>query len=195
MSDKQDKDAKPAKGKGMLVKAVLGVVLVAAGGGGTFALVQSGVVGGGKEHVREDNQPKLVRKGEEDPFAPKAEGKEGEAPADIDGEGGSEFRTSYYNFTEDFTSNLKNSSALVQISIACSTRRDGRVLMWVRKHELAIRSEILVVLADTPEEDAFTPEGKQRLEKRLTAAINKVLTETEGFGGVDAVYFKSFLVQ
>ena len=61
MSDKQDKDAKPAKGKGMLVKAVLGVVLVAAGGGGTFALVQSGVVGGGKKHVREDNQPKLVR--------------------------------------------------------------------------------------------------------------------------------------
>ncbi|HQN55196.1 MAG TPA: flagellar basal body-associated FliL family protein [Novosphingobium sp.] len=195
MSDKQDKDAKPAKGKGMLVKAVLGVVLVAAGGGGTFALVQSGVVGGGKEHVREDNQPKLVRKGEEDPFAPKAEGKEGEAPADIDGEGGSEFRTSYYNFTEDFTSNLKNSSALVQVSIACSTRRDGRVLMWVRKHELAIRSEILVVLADTPEEDAFTPEGKERLQKRLAGAINKVLTQTEGFGGVDAVYFKSFLVQ
>ncbi|HOA49771.1 MAG TPA: flagellar basal body-associated FliL family protein [Novosphingobium sp.] len=195
MSDKQDKDAKPAKGKGMLVKAVLGVVLVAAGGGGTFALVQSGVVGGGKKHVREDNQPKLVRKGEEDPFAPKAEGKEGEAPADIDGEGGSEFRTSYYNFTEDFTSNLKNSSALVQISIACSTRRDGRVLMWVRKHELAIRSEILVVLADTPEEDAFTPEGKERLQKRLAGAINKVLTQTEGFGGVDAVYFKSFLVQ
>ena len=195
MSDKQDKGAKPAKGKGMLVKAVLGVVLVAAGGGGTFALVQSGVVGGGKEHVREDNQPKLVRKGEEDPFAPKAEGKEGEAPADIDGEGGSEFRTSYYNFTEDFTSNLKNSSALVQISIACSTRRDGRVLMWVRKHELAIRSEILVVLADTPEEDAFTPEGKERLQKRLAGAINKVLTQTEGFGGVDAVYFKSFLVQ
>jgi flagellar FliL protein len=179
----------------MLVKAVLGVVLVAAGGGGTFALVQSGVVGGGKEHVREDNQPKLVRKGEEDPFAPKAEGKEGEAPADIDGEGGSEFRTSYYNFTEDFTSNLKNSSALVQVSIACSTRRDGRVLMWVRKHELAIRSEILVVLADTPEEDAFTPEGKERLQKRLAGAINKVLTQTEGFGGVDAVYFKSFLVQ
>jgi len=195
MSDKQDKDAKPAKGKGMLVKAVLGVVLVAAGGGGTFALVQSGVVGGGKKHVREDNQPKLVRKGEEDPYAPKAEGKEGEAPADIDGEGGSEFRTSYYNFTEDFTSNLKNSSALVQISIACSTRRDGRVLMWVRKHELAIRSEILVVLADTPEEDAFTPEGKERLQKRLAGAINKVLTQTEGFGGVDAVYFKSFLVQ
>ncbi len=196
MSDKKDKEAKPAKGKGMLVKVVLGVVLVGAGGGGTFALVQSGMIGGGKEHAKEDNTPKLVRKGEEDPYAPKSESKEGEgAGGEIDGEGGSEYRTSYYNFAEDFTSNLKNSSALVQISIACSTRRDGRVLMWLKKHELAIRSEILVVLADTPEEDAFTPEGKERLQKRLTGAINKVLTETEGFGGVDAVYFKSFLVQ
>ena len=195
MSDKSEKAAKPKKGKGILVKALLGVVLVAAGGGGTFALVQSGMIGGGHAEPKEDNTPKLVRKGEEDPFAPKAEGKEGEGPAEVEGDGGSEYRTSYFSFSDDFTSNLKNSSALVQISLACSTRRDGRVLMWLKKHELAIRSEVLVVLADTPEEDAFTPEGKQRLEKRLTAAINKVLTETEGFGGVDAVYFKSFLVQ
>ncbi len=67
--------------------------------------------------------------------------------------------------------------------------------MWLKKHELAIRSAVLVVLADTPEEDVFTPEGKERLQKRLTAAINQVLTDTEGFGGVDKVYFKSFLVQ
>ncbi len=33
------------------------------------------------------------------------------------------------------------------------------------------------------------------LQKRLTAAINKVLTQTEGFGGVDSVYFKSFIIQ
>jgi flagellar FliL protein len=29
----------------------------------------------------------------------------------------------------------------------------------------------------------------------MTAAINKVLTDAEGFGGVDAVYFKTFIVQ
>lgn len=195
MSSKPEKPAKAKKGKGILVGAVAGVVLVAAGGGATFALVQSGMIGGGHAEPKEDNTPKLVRKGEEDPFAPKTEAKEGEGVAEVEGDGGSEYRTSYFSFTEDFTSNLKNSSALVQISLACSTRRDGRVLMWLKKHELAIRSEVLVVLADTPEEDAFTPEGKQRLEKRLTAAINKVLTQTEGFGGVDAVYFKSFLVQ
>ncbi len=197
MSDKKDKDAKPKKGKGMLVKLVAGLVLVGAGGGGTFALVKSGMIGGGESHAKEDNKPKLIRKGEEDPYAPKGEGKEGEGEgaAEVEGDGGSEYKTSYYNFAEDFTSNLKNSSSLVQISLACSTRRDGRVLLWLKKHELAIRSQILVVLADTPEEDAFTPDGKQRLQKRLTDAINKVLTDTEGFGGVDAVYFKSFLVQ
>ncbi len=197
MSDKSETEAKPKKGKGLIVKLVMGLVLIGAGGGGTFALVQTGMIGGhGAEKKKEDNAPKLVRKGEEDPYAPKSEGKEGEgAAADVDGEGGSEYRTSYYNFTEDFTSNLKNSSALVQISLACSTRRDGRVLMWLKKHELAIRSELLVVLADTPEEQVYTPEGKVLLQKRMTAAINKVLTANEGFGGVDAVYFKSFLVQ
>ena len=189
MSDKTG-TAKPKKGKQLLIKLVGGIVLIAAGGGGTFAVVQSGMLGGShKAEKKETNEPKLVRKGEEDPYAPKAEGKEGEGAAAVDGEGGSEFRTNYYNFTEDFTSNLRNSTGLVQVSLACSTRRDGRVLMWLKKHELAIRSEILVVIADTPEEDVYSPEGKQHLQQRLTAAINKVLVANEGFGGVDAVYF------
>ena len=195
-SDKKPTDdATPKKGKGLIVKLVLGLVLVGAGGGGAFALMQSGMIAGG-EHKKEDNRPKLIRKGEEDPYAPKAEGgKEGAGVPDIDGEGGSEYRTSYYSFAEDFTSNLKNSDGLIQISLAASTRRDGRVLMWLKKHELAVRSAMLGVLADTPEEDAYNIDGKQRLQKRLTAAINKVLTDTEGFGGIDNVYFKSFLVQ
>lgn len=197
MNDTVEAEAKPKKkGKGLVFKLLVGVVLIGAGGGGTFALVQSGMIGeGAGEKKKEKDEPKLVRKGEEDPYAPKTEAKEGDGAPEVEGEGGSKYRTSYYNFTEDFTSNLRNSSALVQISLACSTRRDGRVLMWLKKHELAIRSEILVVLADTPEEDAFTPEGKQRLQKRMAETINQVLTQTEGFGGVDQVYFKSFLVQ
>lgn len=199
-SDKtKDKDAKPKKGKGMMMKVLLGLGLIGAGGGGVFGLVQSGMIGGGHgEAKKEDNHPRLIKKGEDDPYAPKAEGgKEGESAggAEIDGEGGSLYRTAYYSFTDEFTSNLKDSQGLVQVSLAASTRRDGRVLMWMKKHELAIRSAMLAELAETPEEDVYTVEGKGRLEKRLTAAINKVLTETEGFGGVDAIYFKSFLVQ
>ena len=199
MNDKPEGEAAPPKkkGKSLLIKLTLGLVLIGASGGGTFMAVKAGMLGGehSADKPKEKDEPKLVKKGEEDPYAPTVTAKEGEGPAEVEGEGGSEFKTSYYNFSDDFTSNLKNSTALVQISLACSTRRDGRVLMWLKKHELAIRSTVLVVRADTPEEDAFTPEGKVRLAKRLTDAINKVLTDTEGFGGVDRVYFKGFLVQ
>jgi len=196
MSDKAEKDAKPKKGKGLLVKAIAGIVLLGAGGGGVFGLMATGVIGGGGHEEKEDNKPKLVRKGEEDPYAPKGEGdKKGEGAPEVEGEGGSEYRTSYYSFEEDFTSNLRNSDALVQFSLAASTRRDGRVLIWMKKHELAIRSAILTVIADTPEEDVYTIPGKDKLQKRLTAAINQVLTETEGFGGIDQVYFRAFIIQ
>ena len=67
--------------------------------------------------------------------------------------------------------------------------------MWIKKHELAIRSGMLTVLADTPEEDVYTLEGKTRLQKRLAAAINDVLVKNEGFGGIDNVYFKTFIIQ
>ncbi len=69
------------------------------------------------------------------------------------------------------------------------------MVLWLKKHELAIRSAMLAVLADTSDDSIQTPQGKEALQRRLTAAINKVLTETEGFGGVDAVYFKNFITQ
>jgi len=194
MSDAPKSDDKPKKGKGMMMKVMIGVALIGAGGGGAYGMMAAGLLGGG-EHEKEDNSPKLVLKGEEDPYAPKGEEKEGEGGAEVHGEGGSKYQTSYFTFSEDFTSNLRNSEALIQVSIACSTRRDGRVLMWLKKHELAIRSAMLGVLADTPEEDVYSMEGKQRLQKRLTAAINQVLTANEGFGGIDDVYFKSLIIQ
>jgi len=197
MSDKSEKKDKPkGKGKGMLMKVLLPVVLLGVGGGGVFGLMQAGVIGGGKAEAKEDNNPKLIRKGEVDPYAPKKEGKDDEAAGeDVHGDGGSEFRTVYYSFDGDFTSNLKDSSSLIQVSLAASTRRDGRVLLWLKEHELAIRSALLNILADTTENEITSIDGKERLQKRLTAAINKVLTDEEGFGGVDDVYFRSFIIQ
>jgi flagellar FliL protein len=192
MSDKSAKEGK-SKVKGKLGLILGAVGLLAVGGGGTFGLVQAGVIGGG-HGAKEDNTPKLIRKGEVDPYAPVSDKKD-EGLVEVDGEGGDEYRTAYFTFGEEFTSNLKASDAMVQVALACSTRRDGRVLMWLKKHELAIRSQLLAILADTPEENVYSMAGKEHLQKRMTAAINEVLTRKEGFGGVDAVYFRSFIVQ
>ena len=198
MSDKKDKDAKPAKkrGSGMMIKIGGAVALLGIGGGGVFGLVTTGLIGGsGKTAIKEDKNPKLVRKGETDAFAPATKEGEGEGGKAVEGEGGSEYRTLYFSFSDDFTSNLKGTSALVQMAIACSTHRDYRVVLWLKKHELPIRSAMLAVLADTAEEDVQTPKGKEALQRRLTQTINKVLTDSEGFGGVDSVYYKNFIIQ
>lgn len=197
MSDKKDKDAKPKrKGGGMMIKVLAAVALLGLGGGGVFALVMTGVIGGGgKVAAKPDNRPKLVHKGETDPFAPAAkEGDAGDAKG-AEGDGGTQYHTLYFSFSEEFTSNLKGTDALVQASIACSTHRDYRVILWLKKHELALRSAMLAVLADTDAAAAETPQGKEALQRRLVQAMNTVLTQSEGFGGVDAVYFKSFIIQ
>ncbi len=189
MSKSKDKDTE-AKPKGGKMKLVIGaLVVLAVGAGGAYGAMATGLIGGSGDHG--PDVPQLVAKGAADPYATGEE----EAAAVAHGDGGSEYRTAYYIFEEGFTSNLKDSPGLVQVSIAASTRHDGRVIQWLQLHELAIRSAILVELANTVEDDVYTVEGKERLQQRLAAAMNTVLEEQEGFGGVDAVYFQSFLVQ
>lgn len=196
--EKADKDVedggKSGKGKGGMIKIIIGaVLLLGLGAGGAYGAFAMGMFG--ETGHDEPDTPKLVMKGEEDPYPlPGAEKKKDETPP-VYGDGGSKYRTVYYSFEETFTSNLADSPGLVQVELAVSTRRDGRVLQWVHNHELAIRSAILTELAATPEAEIYDPGGKDRLAKRLTAAINAVLVENEGFGGIDAVHFRGFLVQ
>jgi flagellar FliL protein len=182
-------EEKPRSGR---MKIVLGaLLLLAVGAGGAYGAVAAGVLGSAHEGESEPDVPQLVAKDGEDPYSAAGE----EAAPIVHGEGGSEYRTAYFVFEEGFTSNLKDTPGLVQVSIAASTRHDGRVIQWLELHELAIRSAILVELADTVEDDVYTVDGKDRLKQRLAAAINRVLEEQEGFGGVEAVHFQTFLVQ
>lgn len=195
MSDDQSTTDPKTKKKGGFIKAVLlGIVLLGAGGGGTYAAFASGLLGQHAEKA-EDMQPKLVLKGMEDPFPYADDGKDKNKVEIVHGTGGSKYRTAYYNFGEEFTSNLADGSALIQISLAASTHHDGRVLMWLHEHETALRSRVLVELASTDEAELMGVAGKQQLQKRLAAAINEVLEEREGFGGVANVYFRSLIIQ
>lgn len=194
MPNENDPQEPVAKRKGGKLKlALFAFVLLGAGGGGTYAAFASGMLNAHPAE-EEDPNPKLVLKGDEDPYP--VIGKDAEKDtAIVYGVGGGEYRTAYYDFTEEFTSNLADSGALVQISLAASTHYDGRVLMWLEEHETALRSRILAELAATGEAELASIHGKEELQKRLTKAINETLEEREGFGGVDSVYFRSFIVQ
>ena len=189
--DAENTDDAPKKKGGFMKFMIFGVLLLGMGGGGTYAAFATGVIGGGEE--KEDTGPEYVLKGEEDPYAVKGEKDEGVKV--VHGSGGSKYRTAYYEFQEDFTSNLAGGANLVQISLAASTQKDGRVLMWAHDHELAIRSRILTELASTGIDDISSAEGKTKLQQRLADAINEELVAHEGFGGVDNVYFRSLIVQ
>lgn len=194
MSKKDDDNGDPAKsGKSSLVKiAIGGIALLGLGAGGAYGAFAAGLIGAAEED--ENAAPAFVLKGQSDPYALPTDGKDSGFSV-VHGNGGSKYRTAYYSFADNFTANLSDSPALVQVDLAVSTQRDGRVLMWVKTHELAIRSAVLTQLAATTEADAYSADGKAELAARLTDAINAVIKEQEGFGGVDAVHFKGFLVQ
>jgi len=194
--DAETTDDAPKKKKGGFFKMLMiGVVLLGAGGGGTYAAFATGMIGGGEHEEKEDKGPEYVLKGEEDPYAVKGEHDKEGGGKSVHGSGGSKYRTAYYEFHEEFTSNLADGASLIQVSLAASTHKDGRVLMWMADHELAIRSRILVELASTDIGDVATAEGKLKLQKRLTKAINEELISHEGFGGIDNVYFRSLIIQ
>jgi flagellar FliL protein len=178
---------------GMLKMVIFAVLLLGIGAGGAYGAFAAGLIG--EQGPSGPDFPEFVRKGEGEPYALPENSATSDPAGIVHGEGGSEYRTAYYSFDESFTSNLADSPGLIQVDIAVSTRRDGRVLLWVQNHELAIRSAILAQLAATPEGPIYTVEGKDELSERLTVAINQVLEENEGFGGIDSVHFKGFLVQ
>ena len=197
MSD--DKAAAAPKKKGGMMKLImLGLVAVIVIGGGTTGGLWAAGLLGGAHAAAEPPGPKLVPK-EEQKRAGSGEGGEGHAAAGgskpPSGAGGDQYASNYYTMEKDFTSNLQGSVHYVQVGIALSTPYDDSVIENVKTNEIAVRSAILMTLGDTPEEDVTTAAGKQKLQARLVQAINGVLKQKEGFGGVSNVYFTNFVVQ
>jgi len=198
MSDDKTADAPKKKGGGMKLAVIaLGAVLVTAGGtvGGLYA---TGMLGGARA-AAEERGPKLVPKSEQKrPGAGGEGGKEGATATGNkppSGVGGDQYASNYYTLDKDFTSNLQNSVHYIQVGIAVSTPYDDSVIENLKTNEIAVRSAVLLALGDTTEDEVFTGEGKTRLQQRLVVAINQVLKQKEGFGGISNVYFTNFVVQ
>ena len=166
--------AAPAKKGGtkkLLMIALGAIVLVGGGAGGAIYASQAGLIGGGKADDPHADKPKLVTR-----------------------EDGSREAT-YFEIEKNFTSNLADADGFMQLSLGVSTYYDSRVLDNIKRHEVPIRSAVLMTLGDQSVDVIASPQGKKQLQKALKDSINRVLQEKEGFGGVDDVYFTSFVIQ
>lgn len=196
MSDKTKAEKPPKKGKLKMILLGLVGLLVIGGGGAAAGFFIAGQSAGA--HAPDPDMPQLVpREGAEDEGAPPAPPGNGESRA-----GGGEARidptrytATYHSIEAPFTSNLADSAAFVQLSIGVSTYYDTRVIDAVKAHEPAIRSAVLMQLSAADEAIVATPAGREQLQRDLTQVINRVLRERTGFGGIDNVYFTSFVVQ
>lgn len=199
MSDLLDEEStvptkKKKKGKKMLFLLV-GLVLVGGGTAGGLYAAGVGPFAHPGEAIAAMTGPRLVPKSEQKRIG-LGTGEGGGAGASKPGStGGERYASNYYAMEKEFTANLQDSVHFVQVGIAVSTPYDDTVIENIKTNEIAVRSAVLLALSDTSEEQVFSTDGKKQLQARLTKAINDVLKEKEGFGGVGNVYFTNFIVQ
>ena len=105
------------------------------------------------------------------------------------------FKTTYIPLEGNFTSNLRGGDNFVQIGLGLSTFYDDHVKENVERNMMAIRSAMILTLSEADPVEITTLSGKEALKEALKNAINRVLTNREGFGGIDDVYFTSFVTQ
>lgn len=215
---------KKKKGGGMKMILLLAGGLIIGGAGTAGGLYAAGFFSPKAEGPKEDpNKPVLVLAGEDAQAVATAHGWAGEGKSG-GGEGGGHegggeshaasgahapgkgidlptpsnpaaYQATYFQMTAPFTSNMSDTDAFAQISVAVSTYYDYRVIAAIKTHEMPIRSQVLMMLATQPQEVLDTPQGKQTLQKKIRDIINDILKQKTGYGGVDNVYFTNFVIQ
>ncbi len=188
----------PKKGKGKLILGGMGALALTGGGVAAGFYVSSDTV------PQEDaNRPKLVERSDEAPPVA-AEGEAKDAPlkvgtvavkddrAKVDSK---KFEITYVPIEQNFTANLADGAGFVQAGLSLATYYDGKVIANIQRQTVPIRSAVLMVLSEQDAAVLSTAQGKQLLQRHLTQAINQVLRDKEGFGGVENVYFTNLVIQ
>lgn len=105
------------------------------------------------------------------------------------------FVYNYKEMTRDLLANLDNSRKVMQLQVAFMTHYDERVFKNIDRHEFAIRSKIMDIMRQTKEAELSKPKFREELAERIRLEVNALLESYEDFGGIEGVYFTSFVVQ
>ncbi len=185
------------KKKGGLVKillfVIIGILLIAISIGAT--LFVTGAFDAKPVVVDENgnvvNQQAAAEGGEEvDPNAPKPLTKVAKELPE-----GQKFDQLYNEMERKFTVNLSGSKQFCQFTMGFMTHYDQRVVDNVYKHELALRSAIIMEVSTYSKDQLSTVADKQTLANAIKSRMNLVLIGYEDFGGIEEVFFTEFVIQ
>jgi flagellar FliL protein len=120
-----------------------------------------------------------------------------EAPSKIKKEApeATRFEKNYLQLEKELMTNITGSKKVMVVQVALMTHYDSRVFDNVKKHEFALRSAMLDVMRQTTEADVGKPDFRKDLAAKLKDVLNELLEKFEDFGGVEDVFFTSFVMQ
>lgn len=191
--------AAPSK-RGMLIPIIAAVVVsggVAAGAvyfltakKAAAPAAEEGGKGGGEHESASEEKGKGEGHGES-----KSESKS-EGKGEEKGEGGKKGGATYFPMTPAFVVNLSDadSSRFLQIDMEVLAK-NVEAADAVKLHTPQIRNSVLMLLSQQKFHDIDTREGKEALQAKVLAEIQRILTAETGKPGVEAVYFTSFVMQ
>ena len=120
-----------------------------------------------------------------------------EAPSKIKKEApeATRFEKNYMQLDKELMTNITGSKKVMVVQIALMTHYDNRVFDNVKKHEFALRSAMLDVMRQSTEADINKPDFRKDLAAKLKDTMNELLENYEDFGGIEDVFFTSFVMQ
>jgi flagellar FliL protein len=120
-----------------------------------------------------------------------------EAPSKIKKEApeATRFEKNYMQMDKELMTNITGSKKVMVVQIALMTHYDNRVFDNVKKHEFALRSAMLDVMRQSTEADINKPDFRKELAVKLKDTMNELLENYEDFGGIEDVFFTSFVMQ
>lgn len=159
--------AAPAKKSNKLLYIAIVLLLAGAGGGGYWYFMQGGAAG-------HDEHGKAAANA---------------APA-------GKAAAIYLPLQPAFVVNLEDSEALryLQVDLEIMSR-NPKAIEDAKTHMPRIRNSLLLLFGQQHAFDLSSRPGKEALQAKALAEIQRVLKEETGSPGIEAVYFSSFVIQ
>ena len=105
------------------------------------------------------------------------------------------FEQSYFQLPKPLVANIANSRKVMQATVAIMTHYDEQVIANVEKHQIALRSAMIVDLRKVTEADIKNPDFQDVMAETLRVTMNSILESYEDFGGIEKVFFPEFIIQ